>query len=153
MIPFLDPITCVLPDNPPNGRIDQNPPINYGDVITYSCDSDFVLNENLSQICEEDGQWSGTQPHCIMRNCTVVAPNGTTCLQTTPTSSSSRYLIFQVLSALLVSVIIVILLIAGCTIIIVVIYRRTAKPSTVISNNYVESPGSTITWSACKFTL
>ena len=53
--------------NPIHGS--KNPDTNStflaGAVVTFSCDDPYVINGSPVVICQEDGQWSDTAPHCL----------------------------------------------------------------------------------------
>lgn len=37
---------------------------NVGDFVTYRCDSGYALIGDSTRFCQEDGQWTGSEPSC-----------------------------------------------------------------------------------------
>ena len=56
-------IDCGDLDDPPNGQVTLTG-TTFGSMATYECDSGFTLVGNQVRTCEDDGNWSGTEPIC-----------------------------------------------------------------------------------------
>ena len=56
-------IDCGPLDNPGNGSV-STPNTTRGSIATYSCDTGFNLDGNMTRTCQVDGDWSGTAPTC-----------------------------------------------------------------------------------------
>ena len=48
---------------PANGDVNQ-PGNSVGTVASYACNDGFQLIGDKTRTCEEDGEWSGTDPTC-----------------------------------------------------------------------------------------
>ncbi len=56
-------VTCPVLTSPTNGAL-STPSRDYLTVITYSCDTGYVLTGNAARQCLATGQWSGVAPTC-----------------------------------------------------------------------------------------
>ena len=56
-------VDCGVLDDPNNGQVslDGTTP---GSNATYTCDPGFSLIGNMERICQQNGQWSGSEPTC-----------------------------------------------------------------------------------------
>lgn len=41
----------------------------FGSLATYHCNPGFILWGNASRLCSEEGEWTGTKPHCKPISC------------------------------------------------------------------------------------
>lgn len=59
---------CSSLSAPENGTVDvANRTV--GSVVTYSCDTEFLINGDPQRNCQPDGLWSGQAPICILGKC------------------------------------------------------------------------------------
>ncbi|XP_066302889.1 sushi, von Willebrand factor type A, EGF and pentraxin domain-containing protein 1-like [Branchiostoma lanceolatum] len=72
MQPTCNKKQCLLLQAPTNGSITGGN--FYGEQVFYSCDSGFDLVGTPIRICEANQQWSGTQPSCTKKQCSVLIP-------------------------------------------------------------------------------
>ena len=56
-------VTCGDPGSPANGRRSGDG-FAVGQAVRFSCDEGYVLRGAPFRICNNDGQWSGSQPTC-----------------------------------------------------------------------------------------
>ena len=56
-------VVCPPLFSPANGQVFFSSTVE-GSVATYSCDSGFVINGEVTRTCGEDGTWSGEAPTC-----------------------------------------------------------------------------------------
>ncbi|XP_043915904.1 CUB and sushi domain-containing protein 1-like [Protopterus annectens] len=56
-------VSCGHPGIPPNAQISGDKYI-VGSVVRYSCEGRQTLIGNSTRMCQLDGRWSGTLPHC-----------------------------------------------------------------------------------------
>ena len=47
-----------------NGAVDTSDGTNYKCTAVYTCDTGYVLNGNITRTCQEDANWSGSEPTC-----------------------------------------------------------------------------------------
>ena len=40
-----------------------------GSIVTYSCDTDYTLEEGSTRTCQSDGTWSGSPSTCEGKLC------------------------------------------------------------------------------------
>ena len=57
-------IQCPGLPNIPNGAVDTSGGTNYKCTAVYTCDTGYVLNGNITRTCQEDANWSGSEPTC-----------------------------------------------------------------------------------------
>ena len=50
--------------NQPNGGQVNTDGSSLGSQANYSCSEGYILNGNAIRVCQEDGQWSGSEPAC-----------------------------------------------------------------------------------------
>ncbi|XP_066271289.1 sushi, von Willebrand factor type A, EGF and pentraxin domain-containing protein 1-like [Branchiostoma lanceolatum] len=89
-VPTCPPVQCPLLTAPNNGaRTPTNGATAYQDVVTFTCNSGYVLNGATTRTCQADGTWSNTAPTCTPRQCPALgAPtNGAR----TPTTGARNY--------------------------------------------------------------
>ena len=55
---------CGHPGNITNGDLDISNGTQVGDVVMYTCDSGYKLSGREYRICQNVGNWSGTEPTC-----------------------------------------------------------------------------------------
>ena len=56
-------IDCGELDDPDNGQVSHDE-TTVGSIATYTCDPGFNIVGNMTRICQENGDWSGTEPTC-----------------------------------------------------------------------------------------
>ncbi|GAB6029547.1 hypothetical protein CHUAL_005296 [Chamberlinius hualienensis] len=64
-------ITCSLPNAPTNGHVtvvDAFP----NQIVNYSCDDGYKLVGHNERICQENGQWNGVSPKCVIVQCETI---------------------------------------------------------------------------------
>ena len=61
--PLSPAIDCGDLDEPSNGQVTLTG-TTFGSMATYECDSGFTLVGNQVRTCQDDGNWSGTEPVC-----------------------------------------------------------------------------------------
>ena len=61
--PYIPSGDCGVPDTPANGSKSVSF-TTVGHTVTYTCKSEYKLLGSSSRICQNNGQWSGTQPSC-----------------------------------------------------------------------------------------
>ena len=69
-IDFSIAVPCGTLNSPTNGEVSVDGNI-FGSQANYSCSEGYVLNGNSAQMCQADGQWSGSEPRCEGENGTV----------------------------------------------------------------------------------
>ena len=47
-----------------NGAVDTSGGTNYKCTAVYTCNTGHVLNGNITRTCQEDTNWSGSEPTC-----------------------------------------------------------------------------------------
>ena len=57
-------VNCGPLSNIPNGAVDTSGGTNYKCTAVYTCDTGYVLNGNIKRTCQEDANWSGSEPTC-----------------------------------------------------------------------------------------
>ena len=55
--------------NQPNGGQVSTDGTSLGSQANYSCSEGYVLNGNTTRVCQNDGQWSGSEPICEGQGC------------------------------------------------------------------------------------
>ena len=60
---FLSAVDCGTLSSPSNGQVILTG-IAFGSTATYACNSGFNLVGNMQRTCQNNGDWSGTQPNC-----------------------------------------------------------------------------------------
>ncbi|XP_019618629.1 PREDICTED: sushi, von Willebrand factor type A, EGF and pentraxin domain-containing protein 1-like [Branchiostoma belcheri] len=64
---------CQQLSSPDNGQVTGGHA--YGDVASFSCSSGYELaGGDATRTCQDDQQWSGTQPTCARKACTTLDP-------------------------------------------------------------------------------
>ena len=83
---------CSLLSSPSNGQVTLSG-IRTNDYATYSCSAGYTLSGTSRQICQNDGTWSGSQPHCDAVDCGLLtAPsNGDVSASSTTFTSVANY--------------------------------------------------------------
>ncbi|XP_056421688.1 CUB and sushi domain-containing protein 1 isoform X2 [Hyla sarda] len=66
-LPKCVPISCGHPGIPANAILSGDK-FAYGSKIHYSCTGAHILIGNGTRVCQENGRWSGTLPHCSGNN-------------------------------------------------------------------------------------
>ena len=56
-------INCGDLSDPSNGQVTLTG-TTFGSTATYECDSGSILVGSLERTCQDDGNWSGTDPTC-----------------------------------------------------------------------------------------
>ena len=69
LLPSSSAVECVYLESPENGEVTQTGTL-VGSVAIYSCFPGFELVGEETRTCQENGQWSGTEPFC-RRECTM----------------------------------------------------------------------------------
>ena len=59
-------VSCNVPSTPSNGQHNYSRR-SYGDRVTFSCNSGYLLTGSSSMTCQSNGHWSGTQPSCVSK--------------------------------------------------------------------------------------
>ncbi|WAR08623.1 SVEP1-like protein [Mya arenaria] len=54
---------------PTNGDLNDDQGTNYGAIITFSCNTGYTLTGDVTRTCIETGQWSNTNPTCVINAC------------------------------------------------------------------------------------
>jgi len=54
---------CGIPDAPVNGNVSLSS-TTVGHTVNYTCEQGYKLLGTSSRTCQDNGQWSGTQPSC-----------------------------------------------------------------------------------------
>ncbi|KAL4236644.1 hypothetical protein ACF0H5_005029 [Mactra antiquata] len=86
-------VDCGAPSSIANGFVDVNN-TTYQEIAHYSCNSGYILSGNSSRTCQEDGQWSESEPYCII-DCVEppsIAQNGTVAYNDTLDGSLAIYM-------------------------------------------------------------
>ena len=65
-------VTCDELTAPANGDVNQ-PGNSVGTVARYTCKDGFELIGNKTRTCQEDGEWSGTDPTCKCEHILLLA--------------------------------------------------------------------------------
>ena len=47
-----------------NGAVDTSGGTNYKCTAVHTCDTGYILNGNVTRTCQEDANWSGSEPTC-----------------------------------------------------------------------------------------
>ena len=58
---------CGQLSNPANGQVHTSASTVYNSKATYSCDTGYMLSEEVSRICQANETWSGSQPECLRK--------------------------------------------------------------------------------------
>ena len=66
--PTCDPVDCSNPGVPINGRI-HGDIYTYTSIVTFSCDTGYILSNNSGVECLSDGQWNASNPTCDPVDC------------------------------------------------------------------------------------
>lgn len=61
--PSLAVVSCGHPGSPPHAQISGDK-YTVGSVVRYSCLGKRALMGNSTRMCQLDGRWSGSLPHC-----------------------------------------------------------------------------------------
>ncbi|XP_078687075.1 uncharacterized protein LOC144919463 isoform X5 [Branchiostoma floridae x Branchiostoma belcheri] len=77
---------CLTLTPPTNGALNPPGATNYQDVVTFTCNSGYVLNGAASVTCQADGTWSNPVPTCPPRQCPPLTAPTNGVLSTTSTS-------------------------------------------------------------------
>ena len=56
-------VDCGSLDDPDNGQVSPHN-TTFGSIATYVCDSGFNLIGNMQRTCQENEDWSGSEPTC-----------------------------------------------------------------------------------------
>ena len=99
IICFIEPIVCSVEEvNIANGTglvdgvvVMESQPVNT--VITYHCDTGFVLSGSAQRTCEvvegsPDGEWSGSLPSCVEH---VNSPDSSFSVSVSPSASPTQF--------------------------------------------------------------
>ncbi|XP_053315605.1 CUB and sushi domain-containing protein 1 [Spea bombifrons] len=62
-LPKCLPVSCGHPGVPANALLSGDK-FTFGTKVYYTCTGMHTLIGNATRVCQEDGQWSGTLPHC-----------------------------------------------------------------------------------------
>ncbi|XP_052811571.1 neurogenic locus notch homolog protein 1-like [Mya arenaria] len=70
--------TCIIKNcgvliAPTNGDLNDDQGTNYGAIITFSCNTGYTLTGDVTRTCIETGQWSNTNPTCVINECSVLS--------------------------------------------------------------------------------
>ena len=57
-------INCGNPPMITDGAVDTSGGTNYKCTAVYTCNTGYVLNGNITRTCQEDTNWSGSEPTC-----------------------------------------------------------------------------------------
>ena len=60
-------VECPALQNPANGRVNFSS-TTFGSIATYECNDGYVLAGDLQRTCQDNNQWSGSEPQCIGRS-------------------------------------------------------------------------------------
>ncbi|XP_041369827.1 sushi, von Willebrand factor type A, EGF and pentraxin domain-containing protein 1-like [Gigantopelta aegis] len=60
-------VTCGFPASITHGQV-HGSSYNYGNTVTYSCNTYYNMTGYYKQMCQDNGIWSGTKPRCIFVN-------------------------------------------------------------------------------------
>ena len=63
--------SCLTPEHPVTGSAGLTIQFNrtvIGSTAVYSCSSDYVLVGNSTRVCQTNGNWTGSPPHCKGKN-------------------------------------------------------------------------------------
>ncbi len=58
------PVDCGLLFDPANGIVGTPNGTELGETATYSCNSGYTLEGNVTRVCQSNGAWSGSAPTC-----------------------------------------------------------------------------------------
>ncbi|XP_072912857.1 CUB and sushi domain-containing protein 1-like [Hemitrygon akajei] len=61
--PSCLPISCGQPEVPVNGQLFGDK-FTFGSIVRYTCGGSRTIIGNDTRVCQEDGHWSGSLPHC-----------------------------------------------------------------------------------------
>ncbi|XP_035660141.1 CUB and sushi domain-containing protein 1-like [Branchiostoma floridae] len=64
--------TCPLLDAPDHGSVSGG--TNYGDMVTYSCETGYDMLGTPTRTCQDSERWSGNQPYCLKVQCNTLNP-------------------------------------------------------------------------------
>ena len=67
-IPTCDPVDCGNPGVPDNGQA-HGDIYTYTSIVTFSCDTGYILRNNFGVECLSDGQWNASIPTCDLVDC------------------------------------------------------------------------------------
>ena len=56
-------VDCGELDDPDNGQVSLDE-TTFESIATYTCDPGFILTGNTVRICQENGNWSDSEPTC-----------------------------------------------------------------------------------------
>jgi len=61
-------VECPVLTDPDNGEVDcsfeDDEEPTEGDTCTYQCDDGYMLNGDMTRVCQADETWSGSDPTC-----------------------------------------------------------------------------------------
>ena len=60
---FSTVVDCGSLGDPSNGQVTLTG-TTVGSTATYECNTGFTLMGNIERTCQDDGDWSGTEPTC-----------------------------------------------------------------------------------------
>ena len=63
-------VDCGPLSDPLNGSVDINQTV-FESIVTYTCDTGYVLDGADTRICQANGMWSGTEPSCASKTYSI----------------------------------------------------------------------------------
>ncbi|MGB5811575.1 MAG: hypothetical protein WBG86_13645 [Polyangiales bacterium] len=77
-----DPNGCPLPDDIDHGSFSLSDGMNSQSIASYACDPPYVLDGNVTRVCDATGEWSDESPACRLEgSCTPDPCSGGTCVE------------------------------------------------------------------------
>ncbi|XP_019630654.1 PREDICTED: sushi, von Willebrand factor type A, EGF and pentraxin domain-containing protein 1-like, partial [Branchiostoma belcheri] len=74
-VPTCTPVQCPARTAPNNGAVSPTGAVSYPDVVTFTCNTGYVLNGATAARCQADRTWSNPVPTCTPIQCpTLIAP-------------------------------------------------------------------------------
>ncbi|XP_065058048.1 sushi, von Willebrand factor type A, EGF and pentraxin domain-containing protein 1-like [Rhopilema esculentum] len=85
--------SCCKPKVPEHSTFYSDNRFNYGDKVYTSCDVGYVIGGTAFRVCQNNGQWSGTQTTCTITDCgdPGFVSNGVRTMSDTVYQSTANY--------------------------------------------------------------
>ena len=57
-------VDCGVLSRPAGGAVDLSSGTTFGSIATYSCNTGYRIDGNITRICLSTGEWSDSEPIC-----------------------------------------------------------------------------------------
>lgn len=65
-------VDCMALTAPDNGRVDTSSGTTFNKEATYSCNTGYRLDGEMTRTCLSNGQWSSSEPSCVRKSVNMV---------------------------------------------------------------------------------